>query len=360
MKWKCVFLIFISLLILNGNVFSQTFSVNSIQDALSVLGFTETVDTLTTVVTIQLTIQSAVDLTSTNVISVTMQSGTPGTQGFTVNTVAGAVDNTTTVVTTILSFDPNIEGLFQDRLLVQFTGETISIPVVGYGSTVLFGDTDGSGTINASDGAENLRNAVGGTPIVAFNATRADVTNFAGVTAFDASLILQVAVGLKDQIDFPVVTGTFGVPAKAGAIAPEVYIDKNNVRDSDEDVIVPIYIKAEGVYAMNGDIRFDPLYLQYDGLYVSDQEIMKNTFLEDNVEDNVARIAIASLTSMDLDGDVLFLRFKKVRNDQLGGTITIERFYVNESLAEVSGFNLESKPILPFEFFYRSKLSKSI
>ena len=80
----------------------------------------------------------------------------------------------------------------------------------GFVSTVLFGDVDTNGTVQAYDAALTLQYSVGLDPLPSIDPLpwetwrilTADVDGVSGITAYDASLIMQKAVGLINY--FPV------------------------------------------------------------------------------------------------------------------------------------------------------------
>ena len=199
-----------------------------------------------------------------------------------------------------------------------------------YGSPLLHGDVTGNGKITPYDATWVLQHAVGLRTLTGEGAAAADVSGMMGITAYDASLILGYVVGKISA--FPVEQGGVSDPATKALVPLRTVSIGEITPQADGHFGIPILIdEMEDVLA--GEIT-----LSFSGnvadITVSTSELTSGYLLANNVQDGRIRASFAGAKSSTGPGPVLEVVFD-VSNVEFLSTLRLERVSLNEGRVPV-------------------------
>ena len=204
------------------------------------------------------------------------------------------------------------------------------------------GDVSLNGGITAFDASLILQDVVGSITLNALQEMVADVSAVAGVTAYDASLILQYVVGLIHW--FPAEINRNMDPNDPLLIETLEYLAIQNPSDvilnvgsvsanQGEQVTIPLAVEnVSGVTSMQTILEYDPEILTLLNVSLSDITGSMQLAVEKNSETGELNIAMAGTEIMDTDGDIVYVTFnvaEKVKDNQ-NIPLTVQQFIANE------------------------------
>jgi hypothetical protein len=163
-----------------------------------------------------------------------------------------------------------------------------------------YGDVNLNGDVDIMDVSLVLEWMVHLTTLENIQILNANVSQDYSVSALDASIIYQYVAGTLDTLP---IDGS----NHFGSVAATVSMEDYEIQEG-EQVLIPIYLtSAEGIFALSGEISYDPAYLEYVDIEWSDA--FDHTAA--HLSTVSGKINIASATSAELDGDVTIatLRF---------------------------------------------------
>jgi Cohesin domain/FlgD Ig-like domain/Dockerin type I domain len=206
----------------------------------------------------------------------------------------------------------------------------------------VMGDVSLNGVVQSFDASMILKYVVnpGGNPLNTIQQKVADVSGDGTIMAYDASLILQYVVNLIS-----------GFPAEIGASAKKVTpatrdmfvlqkvsnvslsIGTTTVAHGDS-FTVPINLKnVTGVASVEVTIKYDPSLMAFEQAAVAEAgQEMQIAYFNDE-KSGLVRIAMASSTMLQSDGDVANITFRVSNNvrGKVTSQIGVERFIANEA-----------------------------
>ena len=188
------------------------------------------------------------------------------------------------------------------------------------------GDVSLNGIIQAYDASLVLQYAVGSITLDPTQQVVADVSAAAGITAYDASLILQYVVGIIQY--FPAEL----LKSEALALTGPVLSVGTGSALNGQDVIIPIrVISGSGMTSADIKLQYDPTYLQVNQV----TNLMTNMGISTNIENRngVLSIGMAGTDPLSLDTTIILVSFHA--NLPQGGSVTtpvlVSKFLANES-----------------------------
>lgn len=211
------------------------------------------------------------------------------------------------------------------------TGEPVtnSVDYLPFGTSgtinPLMGDVSLNGIIQAYDGSLVLQHAV----VPFLNAKQlvvADVSGAAGVTALDASFILQYVVGIISYFPAELLSPVNLYPAEAELNIASAAVEPGDAFD------LPLTIdNASNVYAMQIDINYNPLYLQA----IDVENLIPGMNINYDIDEETGTIIIAFAGVQPIDGSVTIanLKLKAVQGIGVGieTEIAANFFMANET-----------------------------
>ncbi|MDA3821797.1 MAG: right-handed parallel beta-helix repeat-containing protein [Bacteroidales bacterium] len=205
-------------------------------------------------------------------------------------------------------------------------------PWLTVSSNPIMGDVSQNGMIQAYDASLILQHAVGS---ITFDATQlliGDVSNNGGgdpVTAFDASLVLQFVVGNIDY--FAAEENKKAAYSQPLASDVTLSLDDYYVHPGDE-ITIPVNIdNVSNVYALQATFAYDPSVLTFKEILTTD--LLKNMNVSTNAIDGQIKIAAAGTSSLNEVGDMAYLTFM-VNEDitrQTESNIVVQKFFANDA-----------------------------
>lgn len=220
-------------------------------------------------------------------------------------------------------------------------------PWLGNGAShPIMGDVSLNGSVQAFDASKILKYVVDPTGPDSLNIIQrsvADVSDNGGITAYDASLILQYTVGLISSF-----------PAEAGSAVPvpieldnktKQYLALQKVNDArlifsgatvnrGEEFDIPVEIhNSTGITALQIEIQIDKELFSFGEITLSERLNGYNLNYAFNENTKKLIIAIAGTAPIDLDGDLLNIKF--TANKEIKGThnltLRVNKFLANET-----------------------------
>lgn len=192
----------------------------------------------------------------------------------------------------------------------------------------LLGDVSLNSIIQAFDATKILLWVAnpGANPLTLTQLNVADVSGAAGVTAFDASQILQYVVGLISYFPAALLN-----PAPNVVSEVELDIANANVNPGDEFVIPVSISDVSGVYSMQMNIQYDPEFLT--ALEIENQLSQMNIASHIDPESGLISVAFAGIESLESDLTIANITFKATENVGLATETEIEAefFMANET-----------------------------
>ena len=191
------------------------------------------------------------------------------------------------------------------------TGEPVTNSVdylpFGTNGTInpLMGDVSLNGIIQAYDASQVLQHVV----VPFLNAKQlvvADVSGAAGVTAMDASLILQYVVGLINYFPAELLS-----PLPLYQAVAELAIESKTVEPGEEFTLAVNISNASNVYAMQVNLSYDPGYLEA----IEVENLMPGMNVQYIIDEEAGTIIIAFAGVQPVEGSmaVANLRFKSIQ-----------------------------------------------
>lgn len=173
-------------------------------------------------------------------ITETIAVSDPDGDDFTVALGAGAPAGATLDGTT-LTYTPGEVGTVTIPLVASDASGSTTLDITV--NTFVYGDPSGDAELSTTDAAAILAHVSGSAPFTSAGAlAAADVSGNGEITPFDAALVLQVLVGLRDC--FP---AEAGCASKAGAISvTDGSLTWANLRTSDEPGLMEVDLVAQG------------------------------------------------------------------------------------------------------------------
>ena len=225
------------------------------------------------------------------------------------------------------------------------------------------GDVSLNGGITAYDASLVLQDVVGSITLNDLQEMVADVSAVGGVTAYDASLILQYVVGLIHW--FPAEINRDMDPNDPFLIETLEYLALQipsdvilNVGSASairgEQVTIPLTIEnVSGVTSIQTILEYDSKFLTFHDVSLSDITGSMQLAVEENSEAGELYIAMAGIEIMDTEGEIVYITFDV--DDEVKGIknipITARQFIANEKdLTELAGFGEIIVQGTPFNF----------
>jgi hypothetical protein len=217
--------------------------------------------------------------------------------------------------------------------------------------------------VQAFDGSMTLLGVVNPDTLNERQARVADVSGESGVTAFDASLILQKVVGLIQT--FPAeINNKKGENKPTENILALYKISDVNLKLGDADakhgetVTLPVSINAKkGITAMQMAISYDPELISVRSVHPMEITEKMNLVYHTEKETGKLRIAFAGLNKLDnIAGDIAEITFDigaDISGDKLA-KIEVDEFMANEQVftkSAVSGSIQITGTPLTFDLF---------
>ncbi|TSA26033.1 T9SS C-terminal target domain-containing protein, partial [bacterium] len=204
------------------------------------------------------------------------------------------------------------------------------------------GDVSLNGGITAFDASLVLQDVVGSITLNVLQEMVADVSAVAGVTAYDASLILQYVVGLihwfpaeinrdLDPND-PLLAETLEYMALQ--IPSDVILNVGSASAiRGEQVTIPLTIEnVSGVTSIQTILEYDSEILTFNDVSLSDITGSMQLSVEKNSEAGELYIAMAGTEIMETDGEIIYVTFDVAEQvkDNKNIPITVQQFMANE------------------------------
>lgn len=208
-------------------------------------------------------------------------------------------------------------------------------------SVIFYGDVNDDGSIDAYDASLILQSVVGLKELDSDEFKRADVTDDSKVTAFDAALVLQRSVNLIDR--FPAeennsapILGLFA--ARGFALSLKDVFAKPGQR-----VALPIHLSGEGVYAGSFSLSYargkaafhDNTLLKTKGVIIAGP--ISKYILSHSIAPNITTVAFAS-TEPIKQGLIASVEVEVSADAQIGSAILLdlENISINGALTNSS------------------------
>jgi len=204
------------------------------------------------------------------------------------------------------------------------------------------GDVSLNGGITAYDASLILQDVVGSITLNALQEMVADVSAAAGVTAYDASLILQYVVGLIHW--FPAEINRDMDPNDPLLIETLEYLAMQNPSDvilhvgsasaiRGEQVTIPLTLEnVSGVTSIQIILEYDPEILTVHDVSMSEITSSMQLAMEKNPEAGELNIAMAGTEIMETDGEIVYVTFtvaEEVKGNE-NIPIIVRQFLANE------------------------------
>jgi hypothetical protein len=163
------------------------------------------------------------------------------------------------------------------------------------------GDVSLNGKIQAYDASLVLQHVVTLITLTATQQNVAEVSGDGNITAFDASLILQNIV--DNSQTFPVETKS------ALMVAPTLYVE-DQMANSGEEVVIPVYLNDANNLSIQGFINYDPAVLQFKNVRAAGMS--QNSLLVHNDLGGKVAFAIASGQKLGGSGKIAEVVFSVI------------------------------------------------
>lgn len=194
------------------------------------------------------------------------------------------------------------------------------------------GDVSLNGDISAYDASLVLQHAVGNINLNTKQQAVADVSRDNTISSYDASLILKYNVGLN-----PNFSAQQMLMRKAPAATYHL-LSYGTPQDVEDNAIVrlPLQLKAQDdISSIDISLNFNAHQLELIGLSKDNIANSIAFVRKDDVSDGVLKLSMASAYSLNLQDAVVYLDFKFKRNDIAESEITIQSVKANENEVEV-------------------------
>jgi len=199
-------------------------------------------------------------------------------------------------------------------------------PYLTNGSTnPMMGDVSLNGVVQAYDASLVLQYAVGSITLTGAQQQVADVSFAAGITAYDASLILQYVVGIIKF--FP---AELAKPYHSTVTDPQLAVGSANVL-SGTDFTVPVRVTSDsGMVSADIKLHYDPAFLQVR-LATSMLTGMNMLFHNDSVN-GILSIALAGTNPLSTDTTLAMVTFHAlpIPGNQVTTLVGVNSFLANE------------------------------
>ena len=202
-----------------------------------------------------------------------------------------------------------------EMIIANSFGNDIVIPIsllVGEGQTIVYGDVDGNGVVQAMDASLTLQSVVGLIDLDATQTTAADVDGNGAVQAMDASYILQYVVGLITE--FPIEGGRVVVDLdEAGVSVSDFDISTIAVGETFTiNISTSELLEEWNVTAFQFNFAFDGSLIEYSG-YNLDGLLSDGGMAAVNAEDsNTISVGFAGAYPLVGAGAIIELEFTKL------------------------------------------------
>jgi len=190
----------------------------------------------------------------------------------------------------------------------------------------LIGDVSLNGIIQAYDASLVLQYAVGTLTLSPLQLTVADVSSNGGVTSYDASLILQYVAGINS---------VFPAEMKSPALAADVVLSFGDItKNADHTFTIPVNVaNGSGCISLDIATAFDVPFIEPVSVSIG-RDIPNRLFLS-NIDKVTGKlmISVAGTEKLPVQAEVASITFKPVGN-WLQNTITtlsINKFLANET-----------------------------
>ncbi|MBP6672197.1 MAG: T9SS type A sorting domain-containing protein, partial [Bacteroidetes bacterium] len=261
---------------------------------------------------------------------------------------AGAVIDS---VTGLLTFIPAADANGTYPLMVKAVDDSLAAIVDTVNIRVnIYGDVSGNGTISAYDGSLVLIQSVGGMVFTPLQEKVADVSAAPGISAMDASYILQRAVGLISA--FP---GGLGKQERAEAVlsAFSFRIQKSEKQD-EYDLFVSVN-KASNTFGIVMSLGFDSSIVR--PLAMSKTASTDSMSMAFHFPSEKANLALAGVTPMTSAGDIIKFTFqlKDPNYPKNAVLFTMKKFILNETdhTNDIGGITLNVRNLAQLPTVYK-------
>jgi hypothetical protein len=214
----------------------------------------------------------------------------------------------------------------------------------------IYGDVSGNGTISAYDGSLVLIQSVGGMVFTPLQEKIADVSTAPGVTAMDASYILQRAVGLISS--FP---GGLGKQERTeGVLSAFSFRIQKSEKQDEYDLFVSVN-KASNTFGIVVSLGFDSSIVRPLGMSkTASTDSMSMAF---KFPDGAANVALAGVTPMTSAGDIIkfTFRLKDPNYPKNAVLFTMKKFILNETdhSGDIGGITLNVRDLAQLPTVYK-------
>ena len=201
---------------------------------------------------------------------------------------------------------------------------------------LVWGDVSQNGEVSAFDASLVLQHAVGSITLTGDSATVADVSGNGDISAFDASYILQYVAGIITE--FPVEGG--GMAKTAAAAMGNVDYSTKKAQDKDAMLVnLGLDESTQNVKAIDLELRYDATQVSISDLTTA---LPKDWMVAQNTKDGVMQVAMAGTTPITAGefGQFTVNFTDKKASASLNGSVTLNET-VNRNL---SGLTVKNVP----------------
>ena len=190
----------------------------------------------------------------------------------------------------------------------------------------LVGDVSLNGIVQAYDASLVLQYAVGSLTLSPLQLTVADVSSNGGVTSYDASLILQYVAGINT---------VFPAEMKSPAFVSDVVLSFGEItKNADHTFTIPVnVVNGSGSISLDITAAFDVPFLEPVSVSIG-KDIPDRLFLS-NIDNEAGKImiSVAGTEKLPVRAEVANITFKPVGNwlQNTVTTLSINRFLANET-----------------------------
>jgi hypothetical protein len=270
---------------------------------------------------------------------------------FSVTDTAGPLVNSDTMKI-LLTFTPSVSDPLFDTLLI-FSRSNIGTPRVdslfisgNYNLTFDPGDPSGNGEITAFDASLVLQKAVGKVFFSPPQDSAADVSANGTVAAYDAALILQYAAGFITS--FP----SQAVQVKPGIDNISISVnDKISIARKGQIVSFPVETdNPKEIFSIQGAVKYDHELLKFNG--ISFTALREDILVAANDQGGKVKFALASCNNInDYGKTLLIFNFEALENIKVTTKLIIEEFIIDDIPLKTTDIRSAGDKSIPTDYF---------